>query len=181
MEIQETSIQGLLVITPNVYGDKRGYFFESYRKDILLKSGITDDFVQDNQSKSAKGILRGLHFQIPPHAQSKLVRVCQGRALDVAVDLRRSSPTYGAHYSVELSEDNKKQFYIPRGFAHGFLSLEDDTVFQYKCDGYYNQEHEKGLAWDDPQLSIKWGINDPILSEKDRDQPFLKDFESPFA
>lgn len=181
MKITETNIPGVLVIEPDVFGDERGYFFESFsaRKFEAL-TGLKVDFVQDNESLSSYGIVRGLHFQKPPYAQSKLVRVVKGRVRDVAVDLREGSPTFGQHFSMELSGDNHLQVFIPKGFAHGFSVLEDDTVFQYKCDEYYNPESEGALAWDDPDLAIDWGIpmSDVKLSEKDRHHPALKDIHS---
>lgn len=181
MKITETNIPGVLVIEPDVFGDERGYFFESFsaRKFEAL-TGLKVDFVQDNESLSSYGIVRGLHFQKPPYAQSKLVRVVKGRVRDVAVDLREGSPTFGQHFSMELSGDNHLQVFIPKGFAHGFSVLEDGTVFQYKCDEYYNPESEGALAWDDPDLAIDWGIpmSDVKLSEKDRHHPTLKDIHS---
>lgn len=181
MKITETNIPGVLVIEPDVFGDERGYFFESFsaRKFEAL-TGLKVDFVQDNESLSSYGIVRGLHFQKPPYAQAKLVRVVKGRVRDVAVDLREGSPTFGQHFSMELSGDNHLQVFIPKGFAHGFSVLEDGTVFQYKCDEYYNPESEGALAWDDPDLAIDWGIpmSDVKLSEKDRHHQALKDIHS---
>lgn len=166
-----------MVIEPKVFGDHRGYFFESFSERDFVADVREVRFVQDNESKSCYGVLRGLHFQKPPHAQSKLVRVVKGRVLDVAVDIRRGSPTFGKHVSVELSEDNHRQFFIPRGFAHGFVVLSDEAVFQYKCDDFYAPECEGAVAWDDPDLGIDWGIDkeDVILSEKDKKHPKLKD------
>ena len=180
MEIIKTSIKDLLVIRPDVFKDERGYFFESYNKERLAKEGLTMNFVQDNESKSAKGVLRGLHFQKPPYAQGKLVRVVKGSVMDVAVDLRKGSPTYGKWESVVLSEDNKLQFWIPEGFAHGFVTLEDETVFNYKCTNIYNKESEGSLLWNDPDINIDWNIENPILSEKDKVSPLFKNFETPF-
>ena len=180
MEIIKTSIEGLLIIKPDVFKDERGYFFESYNKERFAKEGLTMDFVQDNESKSSKGVLRGLHFQKPPYAQGKLVRVVKGSVMDVAVDLRKGSPTYGKWESVVLSEDNKLQFWIPEGFAHGFVTLEDDTVFNYKCTNIYNKESEGSLLWNDPDINIDWNIENPILSEKDKVSPLFKNFETPF-
>ena len=180
MEIIKTSIEGLLIIKPDVFKDERGYFFESYNKERFAKEGLTMDFVQDNESKSSKGVLRGPHFQKPPYAQGKLVRVVKGSVMDVAVDLRKDSPTYGKWESVVLSEDNKLQFWIPEGFAHGFVTLEDETVFNYKCTNIYNKESEGSLLWNDPDINIDWNIENPILSEKDKVSPLFKNFETPF-
>ncbi len=181
MNFEKNSISGLCVITPRVFDDPRGYFFESYSKKSFIEAGITDDFVQSNQSFSQKGVLRGLHFQAPPYAQSKLVRVIQGAVLDVAVDVRKNSPTYGQHFSIVLSEQNKKMFYVPVGFAHGFLTLEDNTIFSYKCGNYYNKASEQGILWNDTTLNIDWGIKEPILSEKDTVNSLFRDFNSPFS
>ncbi len=180
MEIIETGIAGLLIVKPQVFEDARGYFFESYNKEKFLNKGIDQNFVQDNESKSMKGVLRGLHFQAPPFAQGKLVRVMKGAVLDVAVDLRKQSPTYGKWASIELTESNKWMYWIPPGFAHGFLTLENDTVFFYKCTNVYNKKSEGSIRWDDPDLGIDWGIDAPVLSDKDRIAPLLKDFVSPF-
>lgn len=182
METIQTNIDGVVVIRPRVFEDQRGYFFESYSKrdfDKLVKE-IT--FVQDNESRSSYGVLRGLHFQKWPFSQSKLVRVLRGKVLDVAVDIRKGSPTYGQHVAVEMSGENRLQFFIPRGFAHGFVVLSEDAVFQYKCDEFYHPESEGGIAWDDPQLAIDWRLpaSDIILSEKDKKNPLLKDIDSPF-
>lgn len=175
MEVKDTPIAGLKIVQPKVWGDARGHFFESYSEEAFKEAGLPTDFVQDNQSLSAKGILRGLHFQKPPYAQGKLVRVVKGAVVDVAVDLRRSSPTYGQHFAIELNEDNKTMFWVPPGFAHGFLTLADDTIFVYKVTGLYNKESEGGLLWNDPALGIDWGIENPLLSDKDRIQPLLKE------
>ena len=180
MQIEKTKIEGLLVITPNVFKDDRGYFYESFNTSQWEKLGLKDEFVQDNQSLSGKGILRGLHFQAPPYAQGKLVRVIKGAVIDVAVDIRKDSPTYGESVSIELSEENFKMFWVPAGFAHGFLTLKDETIFSYKCTNLYNKESEGGLMWNDPSLNIDWGITDPILSEKDKYYKSFKDFNSPF-
>ena len=177
MNIIETEIQGVYIIEPKVFGDSRGYFFESYsRREFEAKVGPVE-FVQDNESKSYYGVVRGLHFQKPPHAQAKLVRVVKGKVLDVAVDLRKDSPTYGRHVSVELSEDNHRQVFIPKGFAHGFSVLSEEAVFQYKCDDYYAPETECAIAWNDLELNIDWRIpaDQVILSEKDKRHPELKD------
>jgi dTDP-4-dehydrorhamnose 3,5-epimerase len=173
MEVTQTPISGLKIIQPKVWGDARGHFFESYSEAAFKAAGLPTDFVQDNQSLSAKGILRGLHFQKPPYAQGKLVRVIKGAVLDVVVDLRSSSPTYGQHFAIELNEDNKTMFWIPPGFAHGFLTLADDTIFVYKVTGLYNKESEGGLLWNDPALGINWGVESPLLSDKDRILPLL--------
>lgn len=178
-----TAIKGVYIIEPRIFGDARGYFFESFsQRDFNEATGYNDTFVQDNESKSSYGVLRGLHFQLPPYTQSKLVRVVKGRVLDVAVDLRRQSSTYGKHVAIELTEDNHLQFFIPKGFAHGFSVLSKEAVFQYKCDNYYAPEYEGAIAWDDPQLGIDWRIKpeDVLLSEKDRHHPLLANFDSPF-
>lgn len=180
MQFENTFIPGLIVIYPRVFEDPRGYFFESYNRANFVNAGIADDFVQDNQSLSEAGVLRGMHFQQPPHAQSKLVRVIRGSVLDVVVDIRKGSPTYGKHYSIELSEANKTMLYIPVGFAHGFLTLENETLFSYKCGDLYNKDAEQGIMWNDPALEIEWNIENPILSEKDKTNVLLKDFDSPF-
>lgn len=181
MEFIKTNIEGLLIIEPKVFGDHRGYFYESYNRDAFLGADLDLDFIQDNQSLSNKGILRGLHFQKPPHAQGKLVRVIQGSVIDVAVDIRKGSPTYGQHLKVELSAENKRLFWIPPGFAHGFYTLEDQTVFCYKCTELYHPESEGGLAWNDPNLKINWGVSElPLLSEKDKHYIPFAEFDSPF-
>lgn len=180
MNVSTTNIDGLLVIKPTVYGDERGHFFESYREDFMNSHGIKSNFVQDNQSLSSKGILRGLHFQREPFSQGKLVRVIKGSVLDVAVDIRHKSPTYGHHFSIELNEENKTMFYIPSGFAHGFLTLEDNTVFSYKCTNYYNKDYEGSILWNSKLLNINWGIDNPILSAKDQIALDFEDFRSPF-
>jgi dTDP-4-dehydrorhamnose 3,5-epimerase len=180
MEILETGIPDLLIVKPQVYEDHRGYFFESYNKEKFLQKGIDQNFVQDNESKSAKNVLRGLHFQKPPFAQGKLVRVMKGAVLDVAVDIRRMSPTYGKWASIVLSESNKWMYWVPPGFAHGFLTLEDETVFFYKCTNVYNRAYEGSIRWNDPDLNIDWGIAEPLLSDKDREAPLFRDFISPF-
>lgn len=180
MEIVKTKIPDLFIIKPRVFEDNRGYFFESYNKNVFLQNGIDQNFVQDNESKSSKGVLRGLHFQKTPFAQGKLVRVMQGSVLDVAVDLRKASPTYGEWVAVELNHDNKWMYWIPPGFAHGFVTLEDSTVFFYKCTNVYNKEAEGSILWNDPDLNIDWKISNPILSEKDTQSPLFKNFISPF-
>ena len=180
MEIIKIPLEGLLVIKPKIFGDDRGYFFESWSKQSFTEIGLDLDFVQDNQSLSAKGVLRGLHFQNPPYAQGKLVRVIKGAVLDIAVDIRKDSPTYGQHFSVELSEKNKTIVWIPPGFAHGFLTFEDNTIFTYKCTGVYNKESEGALLWNDEDLNINWKVNDPLVSEKDLVAGNFKDFVSKF-
>lgn len=180
MEVTESRIKGLLLLRPKVFRDERGYFFESYRSDILMEAGLNLVFVQDNESKSQKGVLRGLHFQNPPHSQGKLVRVIKGAALDVAVDIRKESPTYGQHMTYELTEDNKTMLWIPEGFAHGFLTLENDTIFQYKCTGYYNKEAEGSIRWNDPELGIDWQILSPVVSDKDKNAPLFRELHSKF-
>ena len=177
MNIIQTNIPEVVIIEPKVFGDNRGYFFESFSERDFAAQVREVKFVQDNESKSCYGVLRGLHFQKPPHAQSKLVRVVKGRVLDVAVDIRKGSPTFGKHVSVELSEENHRQFFIPRGFAHGFVVLSEEVIFQYKCDDFYAPQCEGAIAWNDPDLGIDWGIPvvDVILSEKDKNHPMLKD------
>ena len=173
MNIITTDIEGLVIIEPKVFGDGRGYFMETFSEQLFRKQVADVQFVQDNESKSRYGVLRGLHFQLPPYEQAKLVRVVRGRAWDVAVDIRVSSPTYGQYIGVELSEENKRQVFIPRGFAHGFSVLSEELIFQYKCDNYYHPESEGAIAWDDPILDINWmlPLNDIILSEKDKNNP----------
>ena len=176
MKFTRTEIEDVIIIEPKVHGDNRGYFLESYRQDKLEEFlGYHVEFCQDNESKSMKGVLRGLHYQLPPYAQTKLVRVIQGRVLDIAVDIRKDSPTFGKHVGVELSADNKKQLFVPRGFAHGFVVLEEDTIFAYKVDSYYSPKCDRGMAFDDPTLNIDWLLPEPelVLSEKDRRQPKL--------
>lgn len=180
MTFEDVFLVGLKVIQPRVFEDSRGYFYESYNQNAFENAGIKDNFVQSNQSLSQKGVLRGMHFQIPPHDQSKLVRVIRGAVLDVVVDIRQGSPTYGKHFSIELSEENKTMLYIPSGFAHGFLTLRDETLFSYKCGTFYNKDAEQGLMWNDSEIGIDWKIENPILSEKDTRNELLKDFESPF-
>lgn len=181
MNVTKTKIDGLLIVEPRIFGDERGYFFESYNEKSWNEYFQDPPaFVQDNESLSHKGVLRGLHFQAPPHGQGKLVRVVRGAVLDVAVDIRSGSPTYGQHVSVKLTQDNKKQFFIPQGFAHGFITLEDDTIFSYKCTNFYNVESEGGIAWNDPQLNIDWGIENPLISEKDKGYPEFCNFVTPY-
>ena len=183
MEVIKTDIEGVLIIEPKVFEDARGYFFESFSQREFEQKVRKINFVQDNESKSVYGVMRGLHFQAPPFAQSKLVRCVRGRVLDVAVDIRRDSPTYGQHVAVELTEDNHRQFFIPRGFAHGFAVLSETAVFQYKCDNFYHPEADGGISILDSSLGIDWRIptEHAILSDKDTKHPLLKDFESPFA
>lgn len=179
MILEKTHIEDIILLTPRVYEDDRGYFMEAYNQkkvEILIK----EQFVQDNESVSQKGVIRGLHFQLPPYAQSKLIRVVKGSILDVAVDLRKDSSTYGQHFKQVLSGENKKQLYIPIGFAHGFLSLEDDTILNYKCSDYYNAGAEASILWNDPELNIDWGIDEPILAEKDQMAENFVTFENPF-
>lgn len=177
MNIIQTEIKDVIIIEPRVLGDERGYFFESFSQQKFAEQICKTTFVQDNESKSRYGVLRGLHFQKPPFAQSKLVRVVQGKVLDIAVDIRKESPTFGKHVAVELSSQNKRQLFIPRGFAHGFVVLSEEVIFQYKCDNYYNPEQEGSVLWSDPALQIDWKIphKDIILSEKDKTSPLLKD------
>ena len=163
-----------------MFGDERGYFFESYNKKIFAEAGLDLDFLQDNESKSSKGVLRGLHFQAPPFDQGKLVRVAKGSVLDVSVDIRKDSSTYGQWASFELSEYNKRMLWIPPGFAHGFVSLQDDTIFIYKCTNVYNRGSEGSILWSDPELAIDWGIRDPVVSDKDQQAPLFREFKSPF-
>lgn len=182
MEVIKTDIEGVVILEPRVFKDSRGYFFESYSKRVFEELVRPVDFVQDNESMSTRGVMRGLHFQLPPFTQSKLVRCVRGAVLDVAVDIRKGSPTYGHHVAVELTEDNHRQLFVPRGFAHGFAVLSDVAVFQYKCDNYYHPQADGGISIADDSLGIDWLINplDAILSEKDTRHPLLSDFDSPF-
>ena len=177
MRVVKTEIEGVVIIEPTIFGDHRGYFFESFSERDFNSQVREVKFVQDNESKSSFGVLRGLHFQKPPHAQSKITRVVKGAVLDVAVDIRKGSPTFGKHVAVELSEDNHRQLFIPRGFAHGFVVLTDEVIFQYKCDNFYAPESEGAIAWDDPDLGIDWRVpvGKMILSAKDTCHPRLKD------
>ena len=184
MIFRRTAIEDVVIVEPKVFGDERGYFVETYRKDKLEEFlGYSIDFCQDNESKSKKGVLRGLHYQLPPFAQTKLVRVIEGRVLDVAVDIRKGSPTFGQYVAVELSGKNKKQLLVPRGFAHGFVVLEDNTVFAYKVDSYYSPECDRGIAFDDPNIGIDWQLpkEELLLSQKDRVQPKLDETDDLFA
>ena len=184
MNIIKTSIEGALIIEPKVFGDARGYFFESFNaQEFKEKTGLDITFVQDNESMSTYGVMRGLHFQRPPFTQSKLVRCVRGAALDVAVDIRKGSPTYGQHVAVELTEQNHRQFFVPRGFAHGFAVLSETAVFQYKCDNFYAPQADGGISILDESLGIDWQIpaEKVLLSEKDTHHPLFKDFDSPFS
>lgn len=182
MEVIETEIEGVVILRPKIFEDARGYFYESFSQRIFHKEVAQTHFVQDNQSCSVRGVIRGLHFQRPPYTQAKLVSCVKGSVLDVAVDIRKGSPTYGRYVAAELSEDNHLQFYIPHGFAHGFSVLSDVAVFQYKCDNYYNPESDGGIYLFDPTLNIDWGIATPdaILSDKDHKHPLISEFDSPF-
>ena len=177
MNVIKTDIEGVVIIEPKVFGDDRGYFFESFSQPRFDELVRPVKFVQDNESKSKYGVLRGLHFQKGQHAQSKLVRVVKGRVLDVAVDIRKGSPTFGRYVAVELSEDNHRQFFVPRGFAHGFAVLSEEAIFQYKCDNLYAPESEGAIIWNDPEIGIDWGLaaEDVVLSPKDMCHPMLKD------
>ena len=182
MNITETNIDGLVIIEPKVFGDSRGYFMETFQKNTFNSNVTETEFIQDNESKSSKGVLRGLHFQLPPYQQAKLVRVIEGEVLDVAVDLRKDSKTYGKHYSILLSGENKKQFFVPRGFAHGFVVLSETAIFSYKVDNLYAPTHDSGILWNDETLNIDWNIDGALiqLSEKDKNLSSFKDFNSPF-
>lgn len=181
MNTISTDIPGLLIIDPGVFADERGFFMETYSRDRYREAGITAEFFQDNLSSSKRGVIRGLHYQAPPFAQGKLVSVLRGRVLDVAVDIRFGSPTYGKYVAVELSAENHRQFWIPAGFAHGFVALEDDTLFAYKCTAPYSKEHDRGIRYDDPTLAIEWGVTEQIVSEKDRLYPPLTDIAQEFT
>jgi dTDP-4-dehydrorhamnose 3,5-epimerase len=180
MKVEETPLKGILLIYPTVFEDHRGHFLESYNKEVFYKNGITAEFVQDNQSLSQKGVLRGMHFQNPPFAQGKLVRVIKGSVQDVVIDLRKSSQTYGQSFSYVLTEANKHMMWIPEGFAHGFLTLENDTIFSYKCTSLYNKASEDGILWNDPVLGINWMSSDPQLSEKDKNAKMFDELDSLF-
>lgn len=183
IEVKKTDIEGVLIIEPKVFGDARGYFLESFNaKEFAEKTGLNINFVQDNESMSSYGVMRGLHFQRPPFTQSKLVRCVKGAVLDVAVDIRKGSPTYGKHVAVELTEENHRQFFVPRGFAHGFAVLSETAVFQYKCDNFYAPQADGGISILDGSLGIDWRIptDKALLSEKDTKHALLKDFDSPF-
>lgn len=182
MIIEETFIKDLIIVEPKVFGDERGYFFESYSKTKFEELGIKIDFVQDNQSFSKKGTLRGLHYQNPPFAQTKLIRVLEGEVIDIAVDLRKDSPTFGKSFSILLSAENKKQLLVPQGFAHGFSVISENATVSYKCDQFYNKDSEGGIKFNDPTLNIDWGINldEAIVSEKDQILPFIENCNSLF-
>lgn len=182
MKLIETKISNLSIIEPTVFGDDRGYFLESYNQKNFEEAVGKTSFVQDNESKSSKGVLRGLHFQKPPFAQAKLVRCIQGSVLDIALDIRKGSPTYGMHLAVELSCENKRQLFVPRGFAHGFLVLSDYAIFSYKVDNVYAPDYDSGISWNDPMLNIPWGMDKSkiLVSKKDSKLPFFSDFKSPF-
>lgn len=180
MEIIDEPLPGLKLVKPKVFHDKRGYFFESYNKAAFQKTGITDEFVQDNESLSQKGVVRGLHFQYGEFAQSKLVCVTRGAVLDVAVDLRKDSPAYGQHFAVELNDENKYRLYLPKGFAHGFATLKNNTLFTYKCSVFYNPQFEDGIIHDDPDLQIVWPFQQAEVSPKDQNLQRFRDFQSPF-
>ncbi len=178
MKFSRTELEDVIIIEPEIHGDERGYFTETFRQDKLEAFlGFSVDFCQDNESKSSRGVLRGLHYQLSPSAQTKLVRVIKGRVLDVAVDIRKNSPTFGKYVAVELNEENKRQLFVPRGFAHAFVVLEDDTIFAYKVDNYYSPEDDRGIAFDDPAIGIDWTIETSLLklSDKDTKQPALND------
>ena len=182
MNVIKTEIEGLLILVPKVFEDHRGFFMESYNKNVLADNSIEIDFVQDNQSESTRGVLRGLHFQNPPHAQTKLVRVLQGKIIDAVVDIRKSSPTYGKSFSIELSAENKRQLLVPKGFAHGFSVLSKTAEILYKCDEFYNKESEGGLMYNDPAYKIDWGLSESevILSEKDQEYKPFSEFNTQF-
>lgn len=180
MKIIETPLSGLFIIEPKVFQDVRGYFYESYNQKVFHQLQITDNFVQDNQSLSQKNVVRGLHFQRPPYAQAKLVRVIKGAVWDVVVDIRKHSPTYGQHFGIELNENNFLMLYIPIGFAHGFATLQDNTIFAYKCSNFYHKESEDTILWNDTTLNIDWKVTHPILSDKDKAGKTFKELTSPF-
>ncbi len=183
MKVIETPLRGLLIVEPGVFNDERGYFFESYQQKRYIEAGIEAEFIQDNESKSTKGVIRGLHYQLNPYAQAKLVRVVQGAVYDVALDLRKGSPTFGRHFGIELSAENKLQLFIPRGFAHGFSVLTDTAIFSYKCDNIYHKESERSVNINDPKLKIDWKIEPQfqIVSEKDKVAPLLEGAETNFV
>jgi dTDP-4-dehydrorhamnose 3,5-epimerase len=178
--LEKTKISGLKLLQPNIFQDARGYFFESYNYETFKNLGIEDVFIQDNQSFSKKNVIRGLHFQAPPFAQAKLVRVIKGTVLDVAVDLRKNSPTYGQHFSVVLNEENQLQLYIPAGFAHGFATLEENTIFAYKCSNIYHKDSERSIIFNDKDLNINWNIEHPVVTDKDLQGVCFEGFISPF-
>lgn len=183
MQILQTKIPGLLIIEPDVFEDQRGCFFESYNQEKYIEAGLDTRFVQDNISSSVRGVIRGLHYQLAPYSQAKLIQVLKGTVLDIAVDLRQGSPTFGEHYSIELSEKNRRQFFVPRGFAHGFSVLSKEVLFHYKCDNFYNREAERGINFNDAQLNIDWQIpeKEAIVSGKDQALPSFKEAERNFV
>lgn len=181
MQVERFDIDGLFLLTPEVFHDSRGYFLETFNEARYAELGLSEHFVQDNLSFSKKGVLRGLHYQAPPFGQGKLVSVLSGKVLDVAVDIRFGSPTFGKYVSVELSEENHKQFFVPAGFAHGFVVLSDFALFAYKCTNVYSKEHDRGILWNDPALGIDWGIESPIVSEKDQSHPLLADIAKEYS
>jgi len=180
MEVTKTNFDGLLIMQSRIFKDDRGYFFEYFRKDVLKDYGVNVEFVQSNESQSQKNVLRGLHFQNPPFEQGKLIRVVKGAVLDVSLDIRKSSPNYGQWFAYELNEVNKTILWIPPGFAHGFLTLADNTIFQYECTNYYHKDSEGSIRWNDPTINIDWKIGDPIISDKDKFAPLFKDFVTKF-
>jgi dTDP-4-dehydrorhamnose 3,5-epimerase len=181
MKIEHTEFRDLIVIHSALYSDERGYFQEAFNEArFRVDTGLNISFVQDNESVSKANVLRGLHLQLPPKGQAKLVRVSKGRALDVVVDLRRTEPTFGRHFKIELSAENATQLFIPEGFAHGFLTLEDETIFSYKCSNYYSKELERSIRWNDSSLAIEWGALDPLVSERDAHASFFSEFDNPF-
>jgi dTDP-4-dehydrorhamnose 3,5-epimerase len=181
MKIEKTRFRDLLVLTPDVFRDERGYFFEPFNEArFRVETGLNVTFVQDNESLSKKNVLRGMHFQVPPKSQAKLIRVTTGAVLDVVVDLRKTEPTFGEHFSVVLSAENKLQLFVPEGFAHGFLVLEEDTIFSYKCTNYYSREYDRSLLWNDPDFGIDWQVDSPLISEKDQNAMPFADFDTPF-
>ena len=181
MEVRETAIAGVRLVRPDRFGDARGWFCETYNAARYKAAGIAADFVQDNESESARGVLRGLHWQAGPHAQAKLVRVLQGAVWDVAVDVRKGSPTFGRHVAALLSAENGLQFYIPRGFGHGFVALTDDVNFCYKVDNLYSKECDRSIRFDDPAIGVEWGVSEPVLSDKDKNAPLLADSDCNFV
>jgi len=181
LEIIETKFEGLHILKPKIFGDERGYFFESFNQQKFQDlTGTKTKFVQDNQSLSQKNVLRGMHFQKPPFAQAKLVRVISGAVLDVVVDIRKKSKNFGEHFCIELTNENQLQLFIPEGFAHGFLTLQENTIFSYKCSDYYHPETEGTIFWNDPDLKINWGVHGPLVSEKDMKGEYFRNFISPF-
>jgi dTDP-4-dehydrorhamnose 3,5-epimerase len=181
IKVTKTEIEGLLIIEPEVFGDDRGYFLESYRKNSYKDLGVEAEFVQDNISKSQKGAIRGLHYQVGDNAQGKLCQVISGKVLDVALDIRFESPTFGKYFSIALSEQNKKQLWIPTGFAHGFSVLSDEAIFSYKCTEYYSKKYERSILYNDPDLNIDWKVDNPLVSEKDLKAKLFKDIEKDFS